>query len=376
VKKKDGKTRFCIDYRKINNVTRKDAYPIPRIEDMLDALGGSQWFTTLDLASGYWQVEVDEASQDKTAFVTKYGTYEFTIMPFGLTNAPATFQRLMNKVLNGMLNRGVVVYLDDINIYTKTFEEHLEKLEEVFRRIKVAGLKIKPSKCKFAKSELTFLGHVISNKGILPDPDKIEKVKNFPRPTNITGIRSFLGLASYYRKFIKDFSALARPMNQLIKKNEPFVWTQEQEDSFNTLKQALISEPVLQYPDFDKTFYLMTDGSGKGFGAVLSQKNEKGKDYVIAYASQSIGGAKKNYSATELELAAAVWAIEKFYHYLAYKHFVLLTDHSAIKYLKSNPIKVQKGRLAKWSLRTQSYDFTIEHRAGKDNANADALSRL
>jgi hypothetical protein len=151
----------------------------------------------------------------------------------------------MNKVLNGMLNRGVVVYLDDINIYIKTFEEYLEKLEEVFRRIKVAGLKIKPSKCKFAKSELTFLGHVISNKGILPDPDKIEKVKNFPRPTNITGIRSFLGLASYYRKFIKDFSTLAKPMNNLIKKNEPFIWTQKQEDSFNTLKQVLISEPVL-----------------------------------------------------------------------------------------------------------------------------------
>jgi hypothetical protein len=376
VKKKDGKIRFCVDYRKLNSVTKSDAHPIPRIDDMLDALGGSQWFTTLDLASGYWQVEMEANSQDKTAFTTKHGIYEFTIMPFRLTNAPATFQRLMNEVLSDMLNNGVVVYLDDINVYSKTFEEHLEKLEEVFRRLKDAGLKLKPSKCFFAEPELAFLGHIISREGILPDPGKIDKVKNFPRPTTRTEIRSFIGLASYYRKFIPKFSEIARPMNQLVKKDEPFKWTEAQEKAFNTLKEILVTQPILRYPDFEKTFYLMTDGSKDGLGAVLSQLDENGKEYVVAYASRSLQGAQKNYSATELELLAAVWAIEHFYHYLCYRHFILLTDHSAMAYLRKNPIKVQKGRLAKWALRTQSYNFTVQYRAGKLNTNADALSRI
>jgi hypothetical protein len=282
----------------------------------------------------------------------------------------------MNTILEDLINKGVMVYLDDINIYAETFEEHLEKLEEVFKRIRVAGLKIKPSKCHFAKQEITFLGHIVNENGILPDPEKIEKVKNFPRPTTVTNIRSFLGLASYYRRFIKDFSTIAKPINQLVKKQIPFIWTQEQENAFNTLKQALISKPVLRHPNFNKPFYVMTDGSAKGFGAVLSQRDENGKDYVIAYASHSIGGAKKNYSATDLELAAAIWAMEKFYYYIGYSKFTLITDHAAMKYLKNNPIKELKGRLAKWSLRIQPFDFEIEHRAGKINTNADVLSRL
>jgi hypothetical protein len=240
----------------------------------------------------------------------------------------------------------------------------------------LAGLKLKPSKYQFAKPELTFLGHVVGKDGILPDPEKIEKVKNFPRPKTVTNIRSFLGLASYYRKFIKDFSKIAKPISQLVKKEEPFNWTQEQEDAFNKLKQALISQPVLRHPDFYKPFYLITDGSAKGFGAVLAQKDEEGRDYVISYASQSIGGAKKNYNATELELSAAIWAMEKFWYYLGYSHFELLTDHAAMSYLKNNDIKELKGRLAKWTLRIQPFDFTIRHRAGKLNTNADVLSRL
>jgi hypothetical protein len=376
VKKKGNKLRFCVDYRKLNSVTKKDAYPIPRIDDMLNKLGGSEWFTTLDLASGYWQVEMDPDSQNKTAFTTEFGIYEFTIMPFGLTNAPATFQRLMNEVLKGLTNNGVMVYLDDINIHTKTFEEHLEKLEEVFKRIKVAGLKIKPSKCQFAKPELAFLGHVINREGILPDPEKIEKVKNFPRPKTVTNIRSFLGLASYYRKFIENFSRIAKPMNHLVKKKVPFVWTQEQEDAFNTLKQALISEPILQYPDFNKTFYLMTDGSAKGYGAVLSQLDENGKERVIAYASKSTVGAQKNYSATELEIGAALWAMQHFNYYLGYSHFELWTDHTAMTYIKNNKVDEIKGKIARWALKIQQFDFTIKYRAGKGNTNANALSRL
>ena len=376
VKKKDGKIRFCVDYRKLNNVTKKDAYPIPRIDEMLEALGGAKWFTTLDLASGYWQVEMDSESKDKTAFVTKHGTYEFNVMPFGLTNAPATFQRLMNEILEGTLGKGIIVYLDDINIYSKTFEEHLEKLEEVLKRLKIAGLKIKLSKCHFIKEELTFLGHVVNKEGILPDPEKIEKVKNFPRPKTVKDIRSFLGLASYYRKFIGGFSEIAKPMNELVKKDVPFKWEEHQEEAFRKLKKKLIKQPILRYSDFNKTFYLMTDGSAKGLGAVLAQKDEEGRDYVIAYASTSLTGSQPNYSATDLKLLAVVWAIEHFRHYLVYRHFVVLTDHSATQYLKKNPIKEIKGRLARWMLRLQPYNFTIEHRTGKKNANADVLSRL
>jgi hypothetical protein len=373
VKKKNGKLRFCVDYRKLNTETRKDAYPIPRIEDMLDALRDAKWFTTLDLASGYWQVEMDPKDQDKTAFITKQGTYEFTVMPFGLTNAPATFQRLMDQVLNDMLYQGVIVYLDDINIYAKTFDEHLEKLEKVFQRLRAAGLKLGPDKCHFLQPKLEFLGHIVSEEGIMADPAKIEKVKNFPRPTTRTKVRSFLGLASYYRKFIKDFSTIAQPLNQLLRKDSELEWTEKCQQSFDALKNRLITEPILSYPDFQQTFYLTTDGSAQGLGAVLSQRNDKGHERVIAYASKSLVGAQKQYGATELECLAVIWAIEHFYSYVGFKHFVLITDHSALKWLYSS---VPKGRLARWILRLQPYDFEVQHKPGKENTNADALSRL
>jgi hypothetical protein len=340
---------------------------------MLDALRDAKWFTTLDLASGYWQVEMDPKDQDKTAFITKQGTYEFTVMPFGLTNAPATFQRLMDQVLNDMLYQGVIVYLDDINIYAKTFDEHLEKLEKVFQRLRAAGLKLGPDKCHFLQPKLEFLGHIVSEEGIMADPAKIEKVKNFPRPTTRTKVRSFLGLASYYRKFIKDFSTIAQPLNQLLRKDSELEWTEKCQQSFDALKNRLITEPILSYPDFQQTFYLTTDGSAQGLGAVLSQRNDKGHERVIAYASKSLVGAQKQYGATELECLAVIWAIEHFYSYVGFKHFVLITDHSALKWLYSS---VPKGRLARWILRLQPYDFEVQHKPGKENTNADALSRL
>jgi hypothetical protein len=373
VKKKNGKLRFCVDYRKLNTETRKDAYPIPRIEDMLDALRDSKWFTTLDLASGYWQVEMDSKDQDKTAFITKQGTYEFTVMPFGLTNAPATFQRLMDNVLNDMLYQGVIVYLDDINIYSKTFDEHIAKLKEVFNRLRAAGLKLGPDKCHFLQPKLEFLGHIVSGDGIMADPAKIEKVKNFPIPTTRTKVRSFLGLASYYRKFIKDFSTIARPLNQLLRKDAELEWTGDCQESFDNLKGKLTTEPILAYPDFTQTFYLTTDGSAQGLGAVLSQRSDIGQERVIAYASKSLVGAQQQYGATELECLAVIWAVEHFYSYLGFQHFILITDHSALKWLYSS---IPKGRLARWILRLQPYDFEVQHKPGKDNTNADALSRI
>ena len=340
---------------------------------MLGAMQGAKWFTTLDLASGYWQVEMDPSDQEKTAFIVQQGTYEFTVMPFGLTNAPATFQRLMNQVFNGMLYKGVIVYLDDINIYSKTFDEHLDKLQEVLQRLRAAGLKLGPDKCHFLQRQIEFLGHVVNDQGIATDPAKIEKVQNFPRPKDVTTVRSFLGLASYYRKFIQDFSRIARPLYQLTKKDVLFKWKKEQQQSFEILKEKLTTSPVLAHPDFDKLFYLLTDGSSEGLGAVLTQLNEKGQEQVIAYASKSLQGAQKNYAATELECLAVVWAVELFHHYLGVKPFIIITDHSALTWLHTSAMK---GRRARWILRLQPYNFEIKHRPGKDNANADALSRL
>src|SRR5215469_2954036 len=245
VRKKNGKLRFCVDYRPLNKATKRDEYPLPRIDDMLDSLGGAAWFTSLDLASGYWQVEMNPNDREKTAFVTQFGTYQFTVMPFGLCNAPATFQRLMDEVLHDILWKFVVVYLDDLNIYLKTFEEHLQHLRIVFERLQKAGLRLNPEKCKFVTEELSFLGHLISKDGIRTDPDKIEKVKHFPRPQTVTQLRGFLGLASYYRRFIQNFSKIANPLNRMLKKNIPYEWKQEQQDAFKYLKKCLITSPIL-----------------------------------------------------------------------------------------------------------------------------------
>ncbi|EXX59701.1 gag-pol fusion protein [Rhizophagus irregularis DAOM 197198w] len=302
VRKKNGKMRFCVDYRQLNQVTKKDSYPLPRIDDMLDALG-------------------------------HYGTYQFLVMPFGLCNAPATFQRLMNGILEGILWDFVVVYLDDLNVYSTTFEKHLEHLRNVFNRLKNAGLKLNPEKCYFIKRELSFLGYVISSKGICTDPTKIEKVENFPIPRNVTQLRGFLGLASYYRRFSKDFSKIANPLNKLLRKDSPFVWTEAQQQSFDLLKTHLVQAPILAYPKFDEKFILLTNASTLGLGAILAQKDEDEFERVIAYASRTLSKAERNYSATELECLAVVWAVGHFHPYVHEKRFTLITDHSALCYL-------------------------------------------
>ena len=284
VKKKNGEIRFCVDYRRLNKETKKDNHPLPRIDDMLNKFRGSQWFTSLDLASGYWQVEMDEDSKEKTAFITEEGLYEFNIMPFGLCNAPATFQRLMHMVLGGLIYTKAPVYLDDINVHSRTFEQHLQDIREVFECIRKAKLKIRLDKCEFCKQELKFLGHVIGKDGIKTDEEKIKKVKEFPRPRNKKEIKSFLGLASYYRKFISGFSKIAKPLTELTegykkKKTIPEVieevkeieikWGEAQEKSFNELKKRLTETPILIYPNFDKEFRLYTDASKYALGAVL-----------------------------------------------------------------------------------------------------------
>ena len=299
VEKKGGDKRFCIDYRKLNNVIKMDAYPLPRIDNLLESIRTSNWFTTLDLASGYWQVTVHPDDREKTAFITPFGLYEFHVMPFGLCNASATFQRLMNYALQEFLGKFVLVYLDDIIIYSKTFEQHLDHVQQVFTALRNANLKIKLKKCFFCFSNIAFFKHIVGKNGIKPDPTKIEKVKNFPIPTDLTSTRAALELFSYYRKFIKDFSKIAKPITQLLRKDESFQWGEKQQRAFEFLKEILIQAPIFHYPDFDKSFILYTDASGTGLGAVLSQKREDGNECVIAYASRSLNRAEQNYSITD-----------------------------------------------------------------------------
>src|SRR3990170_1079624 len=373
VGKKNGDYHFCVDYRDLNKVTKVDAYPLPRIDDLLTSLSGSQWFTTLDLMSGYWQVAMDESDIEKTAFTTGHRLYEFVVMPFGLNNAPGTFQRLMNWVLREFLGQFVAVYLDDVIIHTEgPLEQHLDHIKQVLQKLREAQLKIKLKKCYFCFPSLTFLGHIVGRGGIQTDPEKIIKIKNFPIPQNISQLRAALGLFGYYRKFIKDFSRHAKLLNLLLKKGQAYQWTDKQQNAFERLKEMLLKAPILRYPDWEKPFIIYTDASKTGLGAVLSQKDDN-KEYVVAYGSRSTNKSEENYSITDLECLAVVWAIKHFQHYL-YNHFTIVTDHSALKWLKTS--KLPTGRRARWIMELQQHDFTIEHRAGKANANADALLRM
>ncbi|KAL5509722.1 hypothetical protein EMCRGX_G005140 [Ephydatia muelleri] len=300
-KKKDGTTRFCVDFRRLNDCTRKDAQPFPRIDDTLDALGGAQYFSTLDLASGYWQVEVDSRDREKTAFVTPFGLFQFRVMPFGLCNAPATFQRLMERVLAGLHWMTCLVYLDDIIIFSRSVETHVKQLKEVLECLKIAGLKIRPKKCHLLQTSVQYLGHVISAEGIRTDPQKVACVSNWPVPRTSKELQSFLGLASYYRRFVKDFAHIASPLHALTEKGREWVWSKECNDAFFDLKKRLVSSPILTLPDFSLPFVLDTDASGDGLGAVLAQ-NVDGVERVVAYASRALSRTEKKYCATRREM--------------------------------------------------------------------------
>ena len=372
-RKKDGTTRFCIDYRKLNDVTIKDAYPLPLIQESLDHLSGAKWFSTLDLCSGYWQVDVEPSDRPKTAFATRRGLYEFSVMPFGLCNAPATFQRLMESVLRGLQFETCLVYLDDIIVVGKTFEEMIKNLSQVFNRLAEAGLKLKAKKCNLFASEVEYLGHVITEAGVATSKDKTQAIENWPVPRNVTEVRSFLGLCSYYRRFVPSFASMADPLHKLTKKGNSFKWTEDCQRSFDSLRHALTSPPILANPDFSKPFILDCDASDQSIGAVLSQKVD-GIERVCAYASRTLSKSERKYCVTRKELLAVVHFVKHFRHYLYGRQFLVRTDHSSLRWLMQ--FKNPQNQLARWLEILSEFDFQIQHRPGRQHSNADALSRI
>lgn len=375
--KKDGTKRFCIDYRRLNQITRQSSYPIPLISDLLDCFNGAKFFSSIDLASGYWQIPMHPDDIEKTTFNSKYGSYKFNVMPFGLCTAPATFQRLMDEVFEGIKWKNVCVYFDDIFIFSRTFKEHLSHLQDVFNRLRRYELQAKISKCQFVAKQLVFVGHLVSAEGITPDPAKINVVKEWPVPRSTTDVRSFVGLCSYYRKFIDHFATIAAPLHVLQSNQVKFHWEQAHQVAFDKLKQALTTAPLLTMPDFEKPFILQTDASKTGVGAILSQLDANGNEKVIAYASKTLNKAQRNYSVTDQELYAIVFGVRQFKSYLLGRKFTIYTDHESLKWLKSMRLNRDlSGRIARYQMFLQEFEYEPLYRKGESNGNADALSRM
>lgn len=372
VKKKDGSIRFCIDYRKLNEVTERDVYPLPRIDDCLSMLQGNVYFSSLDLSAYYWQIPMEEADKPKTAFITPGGLYEFNVMPFGLTNAPATSQRLMDAVFAGLKWRNLLVYLDDIIIFSRSFEAHVADLREAFGRLRSANLKLKATKCFLFKKEINYLGHLVTREGVKPDPAKARALKTMRIPTNKSELRSFLGLAGYYRKFVYNFATVAYPLYNLTREQVKFVWQEEQQNAFDKIVLALTSTPLLIHPDFSKPFIVQTDACDNGIGAVLTQVLD-GQERVVMYISRTLQPAEQKWCVREKEALAIIFACESFRPYLIGTKFTIQTDHQSLQWL----MKAQApARLVRWALKLIDFDFVIQYRKGASNSNADCLSRL
>jgi RNase H-like domain found in reverse transcriptase/Reverse transcriptase (RNA-dependent DNA polymerase)/Integrase zinc binding domain/Integrase core domain/gag-polyprotein putative aspartyl protease len=371
VPKKDGTSRMVIDYRLLNAITIKNRYPLPRIDELMDRLQGAKVFSKIDLASGYHQIKVAECDQHKTAFRTRFGHYEFKVLPFGLTSAPATFMRLMHDTLMPYLDQFVIVYLDDICVYSKTPEEHLEHLRKVLTLLRQEKLIGKLSKCDFGISSMDFLGHVVSDQGISTDPHKIKSVQDWPTPQNATDVMRFLGLANYYRRFVRDFSKIAAPLTALTG-NVPFVWSPAAETAFQSLKTALTTAPILCLPDCSKPFILECDASKFAIGQILCQG--EGRDRrVVAFESRKMSPAEVNYPVHDQELLSVVHGLRKWRHYLHGGKVRVITDNWATKFLLTKP-ELNK-RQAGWLDFIQEFNLEIIYRPGKDNTVADALSR-
>lgn len=368
VTKKDGSIRFCVDYRKLNEVTKVDSYPLPRCDDLLGSLHGKKYFSALDLESGYWQIPMAQADKEKTAFVTPFGAWQFKVMPFGLRNAPSTFQRTMDMVLAGAKWNHCLVYIDDILIFSETVDNHIRDIHDVFSRLVKYNLKLKPSKCDLFKHEIMFLGHLISEHGIKPNPARTSAIMSWPEPKTCEEVQSFLGTCSYYRKFILNFSLLAKPLFDIVHQWE---WGQAQSDAFKLLRFKLSNPPLLKHPRPLDPFIVETDASRIGLGAVLLQANQEGVEQPVEYASRLLRKHERNYAVRELEALGILWACETFRHWVLHQKFLVRTDHQSLQALD----KVQDGRLERWRTRLSPFLFSIEYKRGKHHVVPDGLSR-
>lgn len=367
------KVRVVIDYRKLNEKTIDDKFPMPQIEEILDNLGKSTYFTTLDLKSGFHQIPMDERSKEKTAFSTDKGHFEFCRMPFGLKNGPATFQRAMNHVLQGLIGKICHVYLDDIVIVGESLKNHLNNLETIFKRLSEFNLKIQLDKCEFLKRETEFLGHIITQDGVRANKDKIKKILEWPLPKSQKEIKQFLGLSGYYRRFIKDYSKISKHMTKYLKKDIALDVTDPQyKEAFETLKQTIATDQILAYPDFNKPFILTTDASDFALGAVLSQILN-GTERPIAFASRTLNSTENKYATNEKEALAIIWAVKKYQPYLYGNKFTLVTDHKPLTFIKSSE---KNSKILRWRLELENYDYDVVYKEGKTNVVADALSRM
>jgi hypothetical protein len=360
---------MCTDSRAINKITIRYRFPLPRMDDLMDCLSGASYFSKIDLKSGYHQIRMREGDEWKTTFKTNEGLYEWLVMSFGLTNAPSTFMRLMNEVLKDFIGKFVIVYLDDILIFSKTEEEHLRHLKMVLRRLQQEKLLVNLKKCSFMKTKLVYLGFVISSNELKMDPEKVREIKDWPSPRSVFEVRSFHGLASFYRKFIRNFSSICAPILDTIKKEHKyFNWTEEAEKGFRVLKEKITEQPILVLPDFKKKFQVKCDASGVAIGAVLSQDNKP-----VAYFSEKLNDVKRKYSTYDKEFYVVIQALKKWRHYLILKEFVLYTDNQALQFITRQEKLNQ--RHAKWVEFMQNFTFVIKHISGSANKVADALSR-
>ena len=372
IRKKDGKLRLCVDYRALNAISIKNKYPLPHIEELMERVRGATIFSKIDLNSGYWQVRVNEADVEKTAFRTRYGHFEWLVMPLGLTNAPATFMHMMNDTFHEFLDDFVVIFIDDILIYSRTPQEHLQHLRKVLTLLRTHRLFAKASKCVFGVSEIDFLGHTISADGIMVDKAKVKAILEWPEPKSVSDVRSFLGLANYYRRFIRNFGGIAAALSELLKQNVPWQWTDREAHSFRTLKDALTSTPVLQIADPKLNFELHTDASDFAIGAVLMQDQGKGFQ-PIAFESHKLTEPERRYPTHEKELYAVVFALRQWRHIIGNRAVTVFTDHYPLKFIFTQPTLTRRQQ--RWVEKMQEFDLGISYKPGATHVVPDALSR-